>query len=94
MKLLKFFFKLVLFVPLFNQGVLSQTNILLINSSSEDDLTVCDNSTQFNVIIENPSPYYVTVDTLMVSLPIGVEYTAGSVIGGELMFQIIRGLFL
>src|SRR5665811_118507 len=60
----------------------SQSNLMVVNTSVGNGLTVCENNVFFDINIENPSPFSITNDTITISLPMGVSYIPNSIING------------
>jgi gliding motility-associated-like protein len=74
--------KFLLFVFTFiSYQCFGQGNMITINASVPSQLTVCGVSKTFTISIYNPSPFLLTQDTLLISMPTGIAYQAGSVVG-------------
>lgn len=73
-------FLLYLFVFLY-QFSFAQGNMITINTTVPNQLTVCSEAKTFTISIYNPSPFLLINDTLKLTLPTGVQYLAGSITG-------------
>ena len=65
-----------------NYNCIAQGNMISITSNSPAQLTVCGSAKLFTVNVYNPSPFLITSDTLLITLPTGIQYVSGSLVGG------------
>lgn len=71
---------LLLFVFSYYLGQ-SQGNMITINSSVPSQMTICGLSKTFSITIYNPSPFTLSNDTLKITMPPGIVYQNGSIVG-------------
>lgn len=64
-----------------------QGNIINISSTLPNQLLICGAPKTFIITIYNPSPFGVTSDTLKLTLPLGITYQVGSIIGAGVSEQ-------
>ena len=74
--------RFLLFVFAFiNYQCWSQGNMITINSTVPNHLTVCGEVEIFSISIYNPSPFLLSNDTLKLTMPAGINYQLGSITG-------------
>jgi hypothetical protein len=61
----------------------SQGNMITINSTVPAQMTICGPSKSFTISIYNPSPFLLTTDTLILTMPSGIDYQIGSITGAS-----------
>lgn len=62
-----------------------QGNMISISSTVPANMTVCGAAKLFTVSIYNPSPFLITNDTLLITVPTGIQYVSGSLTGGTFL---------
>lgn len=60
--------------------------MITINSTVPTQMTVCGPAKSFTISIYNPSPFLLTNDTLLLSLPPGIAYQTGSITGATELY--------
>ncbi|MES2285829.1 MAG: PKD domain-containing protein [Bacteroidota bacterium] len=71
-----------LFLNYYSSG---QGNMISISSTVPANLTVCGAAKLFTVNVYNPSPFLITQDTLLITVPTGIQFVSGSLTGGTFL---------
>lgn len=75
----------LLFAFQFNSRSQVTGNILQINTNNPSGLNVCLNQSTLKIFLENPSPFTLQNVTVNIDMPIGLNYSLGSVSGATIL---------